>query len=94
MSWANRVAALRDDLIVAAQRRIAPQARGYPFSLLRCATGPADPLAQARPFLRLAQFLTRVQHGRRLVGALLARSRTPASLIDRLYAMEAANASR
>lgn len=43
-SWANQCAALRDDLIVLAQRRVLPQARGYPFSLL------GVQLAQARPF--------------------------------------------
>src|SRR5579875_997084 len=33
-TWANQCAALRDDLIGLAQRRVLPQARAYPFSLL------------------------------------------------------------
>ena len=33
-TWASQCAALRDDVIGLAQRRVLPQARAYPFSLL------------------------------------------------------------
>jgi integrating conjugative element protein (TIGR03761 family) len=47
-TWASQCAALRDDVIGLAQRRVLPQARAYPFSLLPC-NWPSRPLAQGRP---------------------------------------------
>ena len=84
--WASQCAALRDDVIGLAQRRVLPQARAYPFSLLdvqlaQQATGAGT------TFLRWRN-LDRSSMGVALWEALLANPATPASLIDELYAME------
>ena len=85
-TWASQCAALRDDVIGLAQRRVLPQARAYPFSLLdvqlaQQATGAGT------TFLRWRN-LDRSSMGVALWEALLANPATPASLIDELYAME------
>jgi hypothetical protein len=85
-TWASQCAALRDDVIGLAQRRVLPQARAYPFSLLdvqlaQQATGAGT------TFLRWRN-LDRSSMGVALWEALLAKPATPASLIDELYAME------
>lgn len=85
-TWANQCAALRDDVIGLAQRRVLPQARAYPFSLLdvqlaQQATGAGT------TFLRWRN-LDRSSMGVALWEALLATPATPASLIDELYAIE------
>jgi len=49
-SWPTTCAALRDDLIVLAQRRVCLSTRAYPFSAARCQTGPAT-TAQDTTFL-------------------------------------------
>ena len=85
-SWANQCAALRDDLIVLAQRRVLPQARGYPFSLLGVQLAQQTTGA-GTTFLRWRN-LDRSSMGVALWEALLADPATPASLIDDLYAME------
>ena len=85
-TWASQCAALRDDVIGLAQRRVLPQARAYPFSLLdvqlaQQATGAGT------TFLRWRN-LDRSSMGVALWEALLANPATPASLIDELYAIE------
>ena len=85
-TWANQCAALRDDLIALAQRRVLPQARAYPFSLL------GSQLAQqttgaGTTFLRWRN-PDRSRMGVALWEALLASPATPAALIDDLYAIE------
>ncbi|OVZ58322.1 integrase [Pigmentiphaga sp. NML080357] len=85
-TWASQCTALRDDVIGLAQRRVLPQARTYPFSLLdvqlaQQATGAGT------TFLRWRN-LDRSSMGVALWEALLANPATPASLIDELYAME------
>lgn len=85
-TWASQCAALRDDVIGLAQRRVLPQAHAYPFSLLdvqlaQQATGAGT------TFLRWRN-LDRSSMGVALWEALLANPATPASLIDDLYAME------
>src|SRR3546814_11972334 len=52
-TWASQCAALRDDVIGLAQRRVLPQARAYPFSLLdvqlaQQATGAGTPFLRWR----------------------------------------------
>ena len=79
-TWASQCAALRDDVIGLAQRRVLPQARAYPFSLLdvqlaQQATGAGT------TFLRWRN-LDRSSMGVALWEALLANPATPASLID------------
>mgnify|MGYP002718258545 FL=1 len=74
------------DVIGLAQRRVLPQARAYPFSLLHVqlaqqATGAGT------TFLRWRN-LDRSSMGVALWEALLANPATPASLIDELYAIE------
>ena len=74
------------DVIGLAQRRVLPQARAYPFSLLdvqlaQQATGAGT------TFLRWRN-RDRSSMGVALWEALLANPATPASLIDELYAME------
>jgi len=85
-TWASQCAALRDDVIGLAQRRVLPQARAYPFSLLdvqlaQQATGAGT------TFLRWRN-LDRSSMGVALWEALLANPATPASLIDELYALQ------
>jgi hypothetical protein len=85
-TWASQCAALRDDVIGLAQRRVLPQARAYPFSLLdvqlaQQATGAGT------TFLRWRN-LDRSSMGVALWEALLANPATPASLLDELYAIE------
>ena len=85
-NWASQCTALRDGVIGLAQRRVLPQARAYPFSLLHVqlaqqATGAGT------TFLRWRN-LDRSSMGVALWEALLANPATPASLIDELYAME------
>ena len=85
-TWASQCAALRDGVIGLAQRRVLPQARAYPFSLLdvqlaQQATGAGT------TFLRWRN-LDRSSMGVALWEALLTDPATPASLIDDLHAME------
>lgn len=85
-TWASQCQAMRDDLIVLAQRKILAQARSHPFNLL------AVQLAQqttgaGTTFLRWRN-LDRSRMGTALWEELLASPGTPASLIDDLYAME------
>ena len=85
-TWANQCAALRDDLIALAQRRVLPQARGYPFNLLGVQLAQQTTGA-GTTFLRWRN-LDRSSMGVALWEALLANPATPASLIDELYAIE------
>ncbi|CAB3648363.1 DUF3158 family protein [Achromobacter pestifer] len=85
-AWASECTALRDELIALAQRRVLPQAAGYPFSLL-----PVQ-LAQqvtgaGTVFLRWRN-LDRSAMGVSLWQGLIASRATPDGLIDDLYAME------
>ncbi len=86
-TWASQCMALRDDLIGLAQRQVLQQARAYPFTSARRATGPADRLAQGRP--SCAGATTTVRPWAWPCGSSCSTSpATPASLIDDLYAME------
>jgi hypothetical protein len=85
-TWASQCAALRDDLIRLAERRVLPQSHGYPFSLLGVQLAQQTTGA-GTAFLRWRN-LDRSSMGVALWEALLADPATPASLIDELYAME------
>ncbi len=85
-AWASQCHGLRDDLIALAQRRVLPQARAYPFSLLGVQLAQ-QPTGAGTTFLRWRN-LDRSSMGVALWEALLANPATPASLIDELYAME------
>jgi len=85
-TWASQCAALRDDLIVLAQRRVLPRARDYPFNRLGVQLAQQTTGA-GTTFLRWRN-LDRSSMGVALWEALLSDPATPASLIDDLYAME------
>ena len=85
-TWANDCAALRDDLIALAQRRVLSQARAHPFSLIGVQLAQQTTGA-GTTFLRWRN-LDRSCMGVALWEALLANHATPPSLIDDLYAME------
>ena len=85
-AWASQCTALRDGVIGLAQRRVLPQARAYPFSLLGVQLAQQTTGA-GTTFLRWRN-LDRSSMGVALWEALLANSATPAALIDELYAME------
>lgn len=85
-TWASQCMALRDSLIVLAQRRVLPQARSYPFNLLDVQLAQQTTGA-GTTFLRWRN-LDRSSMGVALWEGLLANPATPASLIDDLYAME------
>lgn len=85
-TWANQCVALRDNLIVLAQRRVLPQARAYPFSLLSVQLAQQTTGA-GTSFLRWCN-LDRSSMGVALWESLLGNPTTPAALIDDLYAME------
>ncbi|MEB1846815.1 DUF3158 family protein [Xanthomonas campestris pv. campestris] len=85
-AWANQCAALRDDVIALAQRRVLPQARTYPFSLLpvqlaQQTTGAGTTFLRWRNLDRSSMGVTLWQH-------LIASPSTPERLIDDLYAIE------
>lgn len=85
-AWAKQCMTLRDDLIGLAQRRVLPQARAYPFSLLDVQLAQ-QVTGAGTTFLRWRN-LDRSSMGVALWEALLANPATPASLIDDLYALE------
>ncbi|AGW91615.1 integrase [Ralstonia pickettii DTP0602] len=85
-AWASQCLALRDSLIVLAQRRVLPQARAYPFRLLDVQLAQQTTGA-GTTFLRWRN-LDRSSMGVALWESLLDRPAIPASLIDDLYAME------
>ena len=85
-TWASQCMALRDELIILAQRQVLPQARAYPFNLLDVQLAQQTTGA-GTTFLRWRN-LDRSSMGVALWDSLLDRSSTPASLIDDLYAME------
>lgn len=85
-AWANQCAALRDDMIALAQRRVLPQARSYPFGMLSVQLAQQTTGA-GTTFLRWRN-LDRSSMGVTLWEALLANPTTPAALLDDLYAIE------
>ncbi|MGR4868234.1 DUF3158 family protein [Variovorax sp. LARHSF232] len=85
-TWASQCLALRDGLIVLAQRRVLPQARAYPFSLLDVQLAQQTTGA-GTTFLRWRN-LDRSSMGVALWEELLVQPSTPASLINDLHAME------
>ena len=85
-NWASQGTALRDGVIGLAQRRVLPQARAYPFSLLGVQLAQQTTGA-GTTFLRWRN-LDRSSMGVALWEALLANPATPVSMIDELYAME------
>ncbi|OCX96537.1 MAG: integrase [Pseudomonas sp. K35] len=85
-AWASQCMALRDDLIALAMRRVLPQARAYPFSLLpvqlaQQTTGAGTTFLRWRNLDRSSMGVTLWQH-------LIASASTPDRLVDDLYAME------
>lgn len=85
-SWASQSAALRDNLIEMAERRVLPQSRRHPFNrfgihLAQQTTGAGT------AFLRWRN-IDRSTMGVVLWEDLVNRPGTPASLIDDFYAME------
>ncbi|MGQ0697520.1 MAG: DUF3158 family protein [Panacagrimonas sp.] len=84
--WASQCMALRDDVIALAQRRVLPQARAYPFSLLGVQLAQQTTGA-GTIFLRWRND-DRSLMGVALWESLMANPATPTSLIDDLYAME------
>ena len=85
-TWANQCGALRDELITLAQRRVLPQAHGYPFNLLGVQLAQQTTGA-GTTFLRWRN-LSRSTMGVALWEALLSDPATSAPLVDDLYAME------
>lgn len=85
-TWASQCQALRDGLVVLAQRRVLTQARAYPFSLLGAQLAQQTTGA-GTAFLRWRN-QDRSAMGVSLWEALLAQRSTPASLIGDLYAIE------
>lgn len=84
--WANECAALRDDLIGLAQRRVLPQVQAYPFNTLGIFLAQQKTEA-GTTFLRWRN-TERSRMGVELWQTLLASPTTPADLIDDLYAIE------
>ena len=84
--WASQCEALRDALIALAERSLLPQARRAPFNQLPVYLAQQTTGA-GTTFLRWRN-LDRSAMGVALWDALLDDPRTPASLIDDLYAME------
>ena len=85
-TWASQCAALRDDVIGLAQRRVLPQARAYPFSLLDVQ------LAQQTTGAGTA-FLRWRKHDRSAMGValwqeLMASTSTPVNLLHDLHEIE------
>ncbi|HCE5826589.1 TPA: DUF3158 family protein [Pseudomonas aeruginosa] len=85
-TWASQCAALRDDLIVLAQRRVLAQARSHPFNLLPVQLAQQTTGA-GTTFLRWRN-LDRSSMGVALWEELLASPATPVSLIGDLHALE------
>ncbi|MGQ5288504.1 DUF3158 family protein [Pectobacterium actinidiae] len=84
--WASQCAALRDDLIGLAQRRVLAQARSHPFSLLPVQLAQQTTGA-GTTFLRWRS-LDRSRMGVGLWEEVLASPATPIGLIDDLFALE------
>jgi hypothetical protein len=85
-AWASQCLALRDSLILLAERRVLPQAQRYPFNRLGVQLAQQTTGA-GTTFLRWRN-RDRSSMGVALWEALVADAATPASLIDDLYAME------
>ncbi|MHA7212239.1 DUF3158 family protein [Burkholderia pseudomallei] len=85
-TWASQCEALRDALIALGERQILPQARRSPFHQLPVHLAQQTTGA-GTTFLRWRN-LDRSAMGVALWDALLDDPRTPAALIDELYAME------
>ena len=89
-TWASQCAALRDDVIGLAQRRVLPQARAYPFSLLdvqlaQQTTGAGTTFMRWRRNDRSAM-------GVALWQELMASTSTPVNLLVDLHAITNPNA--
>lgn len=85
-TWASQCAALRDELIDLAQRRVLAQARSHPFNLLPVQLAQQTSGA-GTTFLRWRN-LDRSRMGVALWEELIASPATPNSLIDALCALE------
>ncbi|BGE53301.1 MULTISPECIES: DUF3158 family protein [Enterobacteriaceae] len=85
-TWASQCAALRDDLIGLAQRRVLAQARSHPFNLLPVQLAQQNTGA-GTTFLRWRN-LDRSSMGVALWEELVSSPATPAGLIDDLLALE------
>ena len=84
-AWASECEALREGVIVLAQRVLA-QATAYPFNLLPVVLAQ-QPTGAGTTFLRWRMF-DRSQMGVALWEALMASPNTPAALVPDLYAIE------
>jgi len=85
-TWASQCHALRDGLIALAQRRVLPQARAYPFSLLDVQLAQ-QVTGAGTTFLRWRR-PDRSAMGVALWQELIASPATPDRLIDDLYTIE------
>ncbi len=85
-AWANQCAALRDDVMALAMRRVLPQARAYPFNLLAVQMAQQTTGA-GTTFLRWRN-PDRSAMGVMLWQEAIASPSTPDRLIGDLYAME------
>ena len=85
-TWASQCAALRDDLIGLAQRRVLAQARSHPFNLLPVQLAQQTTGA-GTTFLRWRN-LDRSSMGVALWEGLIASPATPIGLVDDLLALE------
>lgn len=85
-TWASQCAALRDDLIGLAQRRVLAQARSYPFNLLPFQLA-LQTTGAGTTFLRWRN-LDRSSMGVALWEELVASPATPIGMVDDLLALE------
>lgn len=85
-TWASQCEALRDDLIILAQRRVLAQARSHPFNLLPVQLAQQSTGA-GTTFLRWRN-LDRSSMGVALWEGLITSPATPIGLIDDLLALE------
>ena len=85
-NWANQCMALRDGLIVLAERSVLPQATVFRFSALN-AQLVSQPTAAGTTFLRWCN-PARTRMGIELWERLIAQHKVSRALIDDLYAME------
>ena len=85
-TWANQCFGLRDDLIGLAQRRVLPQAKGYPFNRLVVQLAQ-QPTGAGTTFLRWRNE-DRSTMGVSLWEHLIANPNTSPSLLPDLFALE------
>jgi hypothetical protein len=85
-TWASQCVMLRDELIAMGQKRVLPQAHGYPFNLLGLQLAQQN-TGKGTTFLRWRN-LDRSLMGVALWETLIDNPGIPTHLIDNLYALE------